>query len=54
MRAGPNRGESMLHDRAILATIVLTVVFASGYAAAQRQPPTTTVGRSEEMLRSLA
>jgi len=30
-----------------------TVVFASGYAAGQRQPPTSTVGQSQEMLRSL-
>jgi quercetin dioxygenase-like cupin family protein len=43
----------MLRKHAILATVVLTVVFASGYAAGQRQPPTTTVGLSEETLRSL-
>ena len=43
----------MLRNRAILATIGLTIVFASGYAAGQRQPPTTTTGRSDEMLRSL-
>jgi hypothetical protein len=38
--------------REALATVGLTVVFASGYAAGQCQAPTTTVGRSEEMLRS--
>ena len=40
--------------RLFIATIVLVLVFASGYAAGQRrQPPTTDVGRSEEILRSL-
>ena len=43
----------MPRKHAILATAVLMVVFASGYAAGQRQPPTTTVGFSEELLRSL-
>ena len=43
----------MPRKHAILATFGLTVVFASGYAAGQRQPPTTTVGQSEETLRSL-
>lgn len=43
----------MSRKHAILATFGLTVVFASGYAAGQRQPPTTTVGQSEETLRSL-
>ncbi len=42
-----------MRNHVILATIGLTAVFASGYAAGQRQPPTTTVGQSEEMLRSL-
>lgn len=42
-----------MRNHAILATIGLTAVFASGDAAGQRQPPTTTVGQSEEMLRSL-
>jgi len=36
-----------------LGTAVLSVVFASGYAAGQRRPPTETVGQSEELLRSL-
>ena len=43
----------MSRKHAILATVGLMVVFASGYAAGQRQPPTTTVGFSEELLRSL-
>ena len=43
----------MPREHAILATFDLTVAFASGYAAGQRQPPTTTVGQSEETLRSL-
>ena len=43
----------MPRKHAILATIGLAIVFASGYAAGQRQPPTTTVGLSEELLRSL-
>ena len=42
----------MSRKHAILATVGLMVVFASGYAAGQRQPPTTTVGFSEELLRS--
>ena len=43
----------MSRKHAILATAGLMVVFASGYAAGQRQLPTTTVGFSEELLRSL-
>ena len=43
----------MSRKHAILATFGLTVVFASGYVAGQLQPPTTTVGQSEETLRSL-
>ena len=43
----------MSRNRAILVTFGLTVVFASGFAAGQRQPPTTTVGQSQELLRSL-
>lgn len=39
--------------RAVLVAIGLTFVFASGYAAGQRQPPTATVGQSEVALRSL-
>ena len=35
----------------IVASLML--VFASGYALAQRQPPTQTVGQSELLLRSL-
>ncbi len=38
---------------AIVGIAVLAVVFMSGYAAGQRQPPTQTVGQSEELLRSL-
>jgi len=37
----------------IAATAALAFVFLSGYAAGQRQPPTQTVGQSEELLRSL-
>jgi quercetin dioxygenase-like cupin family protein len=33
--------------------VALTFVFAAGYAAGQRQPPQTTVGQSEQVLRSL-
>lgn len=40
-------------NRVILATIGMMVVFASGYAAGQRQPPTANVGQSQEMLRTL-
>lgn len=43
----------MSRTHVLLATIGMTIVFASGYVAGQRQAPTTTVGRSEEMLRSL-
>jgi len=43
----------MLGNRTILATIGLAVVFASGYAAGQRQPPPANVGQSQEALRSL-
>ena len=40
--------------RLFIATVVLVIVFASGYAAGQRsQPPTTDVVDSEEMLQSL-
>lgn len=34
-------------------TGVLVVVFASGYVAGQRQPPTQTTGQSEVLLRSI-
>lgn len=43
----------MPRNRTILVTIGLAVVFASGYAAGQRQPPAANVGQSQEMLRSL-
>jgi quercetin dioxygenase-like cupin family protein len=39
--------------RTILIGAGLAVVFMSGYAAGQRQPPAATVGQSEEALRSL-
>ena len=38
---------------AIVGTVVLAVVFMSGYVAGQRPAPTQTVGQSEEQLRSL-
>ncbi len=44
----------MFRRRTAIAAIALTIVFISGYAAGQRQPPTASVGRSEELLRSLA
>ena len=43
----------MPHKNAIGVTVALVIVFASGYAAGQRQVPTATVGQSEETLRSL-
>ena len=43
----------MNRSRTMLVTTGLTLVFASGYAAGQRQPPKTTVGQSEELLRTL-
>jgi len=43
----------MPRNRAILMAIGATVVFASGYAAGQRQPPPANVGQSQELLRSL-
>ena len=43
----------MFRNHAILVTIGLTMAFASGYAAGQRQPPAANVGQSQEMLRSL-
>ena len=43
----------MSRSRVLFGTVSLTFVFLSGYAAGQRQPPTTTVGQSEEALRSL-
>jgi len=44
-----------MNRRAIspIAVAALTLVFASGYALGQRQPPTQTVGQSEQLLRSL-
>jgi len=43
----------MSRSRILFGTVALTFVFVSGYAAGQRQAPTTTVGQSEEALRSL-
>ena len=44
----------MSWNRVVLGTLVLAVVFGSGYAAGQRrQPPTADSGRSEQLLRSL-
>jgi quercetin dioxygenase-like cupin family protein len=37
----------------IVATVVLVVVFASGYVAGQRQVPQQTTGQSEVLLRSI-
>lgn len=37
----------------IVATAVLVVVFAAGYAAGQRQAPTQTTGQTEVLLRSI-
>jgi len=41
-----------LHVR-ILVGIAFAAVFATGYAAGQRQPPAANVGQSEQALRSL-
>src|SRR5712691_3856886 len=43
----------MPRHRAMLVAVGLTFVFASGYAARQRQPPKDIVGQSEEVLRSI-
>jgi len=44
----------MAHLRTITAGATLVcVVFGTGYAVGQRQPPTQTTGQSEELLRSL-
>jgi quercetin dioxygenase-like cupin family protein len=37
----------------IAASTALMLVFTAGYVMGQRQPPTQTVGQSEELLRSL-
>ena len=37
----------------LAGTTLMAVVFATGYAAGQRQVPTQTTGQSEELLRSL-
>ena len=37
----------------VLIGIGFVAVFASGYVAGQRQPPTADVGRSDQLLRSL-
>ena len=39
--------------RAILVAAGFMLVFMSGYVAGQRQAPTTSVGQSEQLLRSL-
>jgi hypothetical protein len=38
---------------AIAILVVIVLAFLAGYAVAQRQPPTQTVGQTEELLRSL-
>ena len=43
----------MSRNRSLFMAIGVAVVFASGYAAGQRQPPAANVGQSDEMLRSL-
>ena len=43
----------MSHTRAVFMAIGATIVFASGYAAGQRQPPPANVGQSQELLRTL-
>lgn len=43
----------MFRHRVAITAIALTLVFVSGYALGQRQPPTSSAGRSEETLRSL-
>ena len=43
----------MRAHRVIVGTVGLMIVFASGYAAGQRQPPKTTQGQSEQVLRTI-
>jgi quercetin dioxygenase-like cupin family protein len=43
----------MPFQRRLLVAVIFVVVFASGYAAGQRQPPAANVGQSQEILRSL-
>jgi hypothetical protein len=43
----------MPFQRRLLVAVSFVVVFASGYAAGQRQPPAANVGQSQEILRSL-
>jgi quercetin dioxygenase-like cupin family protein len=43
----------MVTSRPTLALAALGVVFLSGYALGQRQPPTETVGQAQELLRSI-
>jgi quercetin dioxygenase-like cupin family protein len=38
---------------AVAILVVIVLAFLAGYAIAQRQPPTQTVGQTEELLRSL-
>ena len=43
----------MRAHRVIVGTVGLVMVFATGYVAGQRQPPKTTEGQSEQMLRTI-
>ena len=43
----------MTHRRALVGMASVALVFATGYAAGQRRPPSETVGQSEELLRSI-
>lgn len=43
----------MASRRMVGASVVLVVVFMSGYAAGQRQPPPENVGQDQELLRSM-
>jgi quercetin dioxygenase-like cupin family protein len=37
----------------VISVGVLAIAFSAGFAAGQRQPPTQTVGQTEELLRTL-
>jgi quercetin dioxygenase-like cupin family protein len=41
------------HQIVLVGSIMAALVFASGYAAGQRQVPTETLGQSEQLLRSI-
>ena len=43
----------MCSQRVIVGTVSLVMVFASGYAAGQQQPPKTTQGQTEQVLRTI-